>query len=146
MTVATMNELPALRTRLTEHARPLMDALEQRIDWQWDDHFDCLLSEFSVDHEHAVFLQVKKHYPHIWDRKTIKKADPFLRHRAGVFGDLVKNQLLLTQDSDGQEDVMLAWWPWGHGATISVRVFTANSNTYVPPSGFWHSIKSLLNK
>ncbi len=141
-----MTELPKLKAHLMEHAQPLIDSLEQRIELQWDDHFLCVLSEFSVDHESQVYMAAKKHFPYIWDRKTIKRADPFLLHRAGEFGALVKNQRLMTMDTTGQHDVMLAWWPWGHGATISVRVFEVNTAPYVPPSGLIYRLKNLISK
>lgn len=140
-----MTEIPQLKEQLMSHAQPLIESLEQRINLQWDDHFCCVLSEFSVDHESQVYLAAKKHFPHVWDKKTIKKADPFLVHRAGVFGALVKEQKLMTQDVTGQHDVMLAWWPWGHGATISIRIFKVNTAPYLAPSGFWQKLKNLFS-
>ena len=124
-----------------------VESLEDRISWEWDPQFGCLLAEFSVDHEDFVYLKEKQHFPVVWDKKSFKLADDYLQHRAGIFSVLEKNQQLMTKDTDGTEEMMLSWWPWGHGATISMRVFKANCNPYVPVQSWFSKLKKrLFNK
>lgn len=124
--------------------QPLAERLEGHVRWEWDEEFECLLAEFSVDHEQSIQLKVASLFPFTWNRKTIKKAPPILRHRASVFGELEKKQLLFTKDRQGSEEMMVSWWPWGHGATISLRVFRANSAPYVESVNWFTSLKHLL--
>lgn len=139
-----MNENSIFKHQFTTLTAPMTSAFEPRLTWQWDEHFACLLAEFSVDHEVPVFMTASKLFPQVWDKNNIKQADPFLRHRAGEFGLLTKNQRLLTIDTTGQQDIMLSWWPWGHGATLSMRIFRANSAPYVPDTSLLNKIKRML--
>lgn len=123
-------------------SQPLREALENQLEWSWDDYHQALLAEFSVDHENAIFLTLLQHFPFQWDKKSIKKAPPLLRHRASRFAELNKTQKLLTLDESGDQEIMVAWWPWGHGATISVRVFRADTSEMKPQS----PISAFFNK
>ncbi|GAC13196.1 hypothetical protein [Aliiglaciecola lipolytica] len=135
-----MKVSPTHQQAMREACSGFFDELGNRIEWKWDEHFGCLLSEFSVDHAQQVYLIAQKHFPHTWNKKQFKKADPILRHRAGFFNILEKNQELLTKDDSGEFEMMLSWWPWGHGATISVRLFRANSQPFQAPRGILHRI------
>ena len=121
------------------------EALEGRIRWEWDPQFGCLLAEFSVDHADFVYAKAKQHFPFVWDKKSFKSADEFLKHRAGIFNLLEKKQQLMTRDKSGTEDIMLSWWPWGHGATVSVRVFRANSNPYILKQSWFTKFKKRIS-
>lgn len=126
---------PTTKEFIYAQSEPLREHLDDRVQWQWDKYHQALLAEFSVDHEQPVYLSMKQHFPHVWHRKNIKTATQYLRHRAGYFGELKKDQQLLTVDVTGDAELMAAWWPWGHGATISVRLFRANTSEYTPSSG-----------
>lgn len=139
-----MTESPATKTLIYDSSEELRELLSDRVQWQWDKHNHALLAEFSVDHENPVFLTLKQHFPHIWDKKSIKKSLPELRHRAGNFAELEKKQLLLSKDMDGKDEIMLAWWPWGHGATISVRIFRSNPEPFVPETGLFSWLKNIF--
>ncbi|MCC2616495.1 hypothetical protein LJ739_09605 [Aestuariibacter halophilus] len=137
-----MNDNPATKELIFESTAPLRDALDNRVYWQWDKHYNALLAEFSVDHEQQVLMTVKQFFKRQWDNKTIRQAPPEVRHRAHDFARLDKKQLLMVSDEPGCQDIMLAWWPWGHGATISMRIFRADDTPYEPPSGVMATIKS----
>ncbi|GAB5380877.1 MAG: hypothetical protein Alis3KO_27330 [Aliiglaciecola sp.] len=139
-----MNQLHINKQSIEQASSPFIQALGNKIQWRWDEQFHCLLAEFSVDHEQHVLLTAEKHFPFKWDKKSLKKADPMLVHRAGFFGMLEKKQKLLTVDENGNHNIMLSWWPWGHGATVSVRIFKASEKAYIPPTGLLHKIKSLF--
>ncbi|WJG10226.1 hypothetical protein [Aliiglaciecola sp. LCG003] len=135
-----MKDSSSFQYHIEQACEPLLNELDDLITWQWDEHLSCLLAEFSVDHAQFVYLHVQKHFPHVWDKKSIKSADPLLKHRAGFFNALKKNQQLLTQDTTGQHDIMASWWPWGHGATVSVRLFQVSNLPYQAPSGLFRRL------
>ena len=140
-----MQDSPANQALINATSEALREALSDKLTWKWDDFHHALLSEFSVDHEHHVFHTLQQHFPHVWDKKSIKQAPRLLKHRAGYFGKLDKQQKLLTLDEQGESQVMLAWWPWGHGATISVRIFRTDDTPYQPESGILAKLKGLFN-
>lgn len=140
-----MTESPANKELIYSDTQELREQLSDRVQWQWDKHNHALLAEFSVDHEQPVLLTLKQFFPHVWDKNSIKKTSPYLQHRAHDFAQLNKRQLLLTQDEDGQAEIMLAWWPWGHGATISARLFRASDQPYTPKTGIWHWLSGLFS-
>ncbi|GAB2702270.1 hypothetical protein Q4574_16970 [Aliiglaciecola sp. 3_MG-2023] len=140
-------KLPSTEQQAIYDACPeFFDDLSPQIEWKWDDHFGCLLAEFSVDHAQQVYAIAKKHFPHTWNKKQLKKADPYLKHRAGFFGILEKKQELFSKDDNGQQEIMLSWWPWGHGATVSVRVFQVNQQPYEKPQGFFDKIAGIFGR
>ncbi|MFA3792939.1 hypothetical protein AB6T38_17670 [Aliiglaciecola sp. SL4] len=140
-------KLPSTEQQAIYNACPeFFDDLDTQIEWKWDAHFGCLLAEFSVDHAQHVYAIAKKHFPHCWNKKQLKKANPYLRHRAGFFGILEKKQELLSKDTNGEHAVMLSWWPWGHGATVSVRVFEINKQPYEKPQGFLDKLSAMFTQ
>lgn len=141
-----MTENQSNKNLMLQQIPAFVESLEDRISWHWDTQFGCLLAEFSVDHADFVYLKAKQYFPKVWDKKSFKLADEFLQHRAGIFSMLEKQQQLMTKDKDGTEEMMLSWWPWGHGATISVRVFRANSNPYVPTQSLFSKFKKQFSK
>lgn len=138
-------ENPADQALIAQSTESLRSLLPEHIEWRWDEHHRAWLAEFSVDHEETVWTALCDCFQHQFDRKTIKKAPPTLKHRAGYYGKLEKNQKLLSVDSDGSNEVMLAWWPWGHGATVSVRAFRGNTSPYVPQTGLWDKVSQLFS-
>ncbi|GAA0859064.1 hypothetical protein [Aliiglaciecola litoralis] len=141
-----MNNSNTYEKAIADACAPFIEELGDKIQWQWDEHFSCYLAEFSVDHENLVYLVAQKHFPHVWDKKSIKKAPPAFRHRAGFFNTLEKNQQLMSKDRNGEHDIMLSWWPWGHGATVSVRLFYASTKPYIEPSGVFATFSKWWNR
>ena len=80
----------------------------------------------------------------VWDKKELKYADTIFIHRAGFFSNLEKNQRLLSRDKSGENDIMVSWWPWGHGATISVRLFCANTQPFAKPISLFSRLRNLF--
>lgn len=141
-----MTENQSNKNSMLQQIPAFVESLEDRISWQWDTQFGCLLAEFSVDHQDFVYLKAKQYFPHVWDKKSFRLADDFLQHRAGIFSVLEKQQQLMTVDKEGTENLMLSWWPWGHGATVSIRVFRANSNPYIAKQGWLTKFKKQFSK
>lgn len=137
-----MLDSPATKALIMSTSEAMREALSDQLEWKWDDFHQALLAEFSVDHEQRVFLTLQQHFPFQWENKSIKKAPPLIKHRAARFARLDKSQRLLTLDDTGTQEVMVAWWPWGHGATISVRIFRADTSEMKPKKG----LSGLLNK
>ncbi|MFT5675703.1 MAG: hypothetical protein ACI808_001634 [Paraglaciecola sp.] len=129
---------------LNTYGKDVIKALLPMAKWQYDDFHKALLAEFSVDKEAQVKRALRIVLPRSWDAKTIRKAPGEIKHLAGSFSKLVKEQKLLSIEPEKNPKVMVAWWPWGHGATISVRLFLVNSSPYEEKIGFLQKLKHMF--
>ncbi|MCF2948395.1 hypothetical protein L0668_09780 [Paraglaciecola aquimarina] len=126
------------------HGKEIIEALSPLVKWKYDDFHKVMLAEFSVDKKDQVLFSLKNLLPNCWDAKSIKKAPPEIKHFAGSFGKLIKEQKLFCSHIDNRPQVMVAWWPWGHGATISARIFLTNTTPYVAKRGFFQKFTGLF--
>lgn len=117
---------------LRTHGKVVIDALAPIVKWKFNDVEQVMLAEFSVDKEKQVMSVLRQLLPYQLNAKSVKKAPDEIKHKAGGFAKLVKNQQLLSEDPSLNPKVMVAWWPWGHGATVSVRLFLSDTREFVP--------------
>ncbi|WP_299084571.1 hypothetical protein [uncultured Paraglaciecola sp.] len=130
--------------QIQAEGKDVVDALDPIVKWKYDDFHQVMLAEFSVDKQDQVLIALQQVLPMQWDAKSIKKAPDEVRHYAGVFSKLVKQQKLFSTNIEYQPTVMAAWWPWGHGATVSVRLFLTNTAPYVAKTGIIHKLTRLF--
>jgi len=104
--------------------------------WQWDENRKALLSEFArdkIDHTLAILAD---QFEHKWDKKSVKAMPKDLKSQLGELTKLSKEQLLFSSPANSSQPALLAiWWPWGHGATVSLRLLVLESS-YLPPEPF----------
>ncbi len=130
--------------RLQMLGKDVIEALAPLVKWKYDDFHKVMLAEFSVDKEDQVLFTLQQVLPNCWDAKTIKKAPEQVKHYAGSFSKLIRQQKLFSANIDSHPQIMLAWWPWGHGATISARVFLTNTAPFVAKRGFFQKLSGFL--
>ena len=104
-------------TIIRQRGAVIVDALNGVVKWKYDDFNRALLAEFSVDKADHV--------------NAIVKEPDLMKHLAGKYAVLSKKQRLYYPANDPHPAVMLAWWPWGHGATVSVRLFMVSQEPFV---------------
>ncbi|MDU0354335.1 hypothetical protein RS130_10685 [Paraglaciecola aquimarina] len=130
--------------RIQMLGKDIIEALSPLVKWKYDDFHKVMLAEFSVDKEEQVQFVLQQVLPNSWDAKSIKKAPGQVKHYAGSFSKLIRQQKLFSADLESHPQVMVAWWPWGHGATVSVRVFLTNTAPYVEKRGFFQKLTRLF--
>tara|TARA_B110000503_G_scaffold102697_1_gene153405 strand:+ start:1838 stop:2251 length:414 start_codon:yes stop_codon:yes gene_type:complete len=128
------------------YGKDVMEALTSLVKWKYDDFHKVMIAEFSVDKQDQVFFTLQQFLPVIWDVKTIKKAPEEVEHFAGAFSKLVKQQKLFSTNIQRHPKIMVVWWPWGHGATISVRLFLTNASPFITKTGFVHKLSLFLRR
>ena len=106
-----MNQEELIQT----YGKDVIEALSSIVNWKYDDFHNVMLAEFSVDKQDQVLFTLQQVLPVNWDVKTIKKAPEEVKHYAGAFSKLVKQQKLFSTNIARHPKVMAAWWPWGHG-------------------------------
>ena len=96
--------------------------------WKWDDRFGTVLAEFLVENKDNIRELVGPYLGKAWDSSTIETAPDIVQTIAAELGSLRGDQLLFA--SDPEQDVLIygAWWPWGNGETISLRLAPLDKN------------------
>ncbi len=92
------------------------------LEWKWDGRFGTVLAEFPIDKKTDVLGRLEQHLVSSWDSATIQDAPEGARQVMRHLGGLMTGQLLLLSDPAGDLLIYCAWWPWGNGQTISIRV------------------------
>jgi hypothetical protein len=114
----------------THHLRAeISDPLDKSLVWRFDDRFNAMLSEFAQNRAEDVLASLRNIFQHEWHAKINKFIPAEIRNQLGPLSKLNKEQLMLAKPATGSEPAIVAlWWPWGHGGTYSLRIFTLNSD------------------
>lgn len=110
------------KSDIKELCKELLDDFDRILSWKWDSGFSALVAEFSADKQDEVRSVLERHLSFKWDRRSIGKAPEKIKTKTGDLGDLRDNQLLFTTDPEGNILIFAAWWPWGNGEVVSVRI------------------------
>ena len=102
--------------------RELLRGFQGVLSWQWDGRFDAVLAEFGADTKDSIRAILERYLSNIWDSSNIGYAPDIVRTINIRVGKLRSGQLLFTSDPSREAFIFGAWWPWGDGQTISIRI------------------------
>ncbi len=110
------------QSELESLCRDMVIAFHGVVSWKWDSRFGTALAEFPIDTKDSVRAILDPYLSVAWDSSNIRKAPDIVQMIASHLTGLRSGQLLFT--SAPIQDVCMfgAWWPWGDGKTISLRV------------------------
>ena len=100
----------------------LFGAFQGVLSWAWDSRFKSVLAEFSVDIEDSVRETLERNFSMTWHTANIGQSPDTLRFVNTHLGGLLDEQLFFTSEPTLEGFVFCAWWPWGSGKTISIRI------------------------
>ena len=109
-------------TRLEKSCRQLISTLEKTLTWKWDERFETILAEFPVTDKEKIHIGLTRHMGEIWVRDQGNRPPKVVQIIIDYFGGLNPGQTLFTSDPDQEGLLLCAWWPWGNGKTISIRL------------------------
>ena len=107
----------------------LRSAFEGILDWKWDGRFGTVLAEFPLEKQASVLGILEQYLVSRWDSATICEAPEIAQDIKGHLGGLTAGQLLFLSDPGVDPLVYCAWWPWGDGQTISIRIGLLGATT-----------------
>ena len=110
------------KSELEKFYRELLSASWGVFSWKWDHRFEAFLTEFSADNGDEFRAILERDFSHVWDSSNIREALDIVQMCNNDFGGLRPGQLLFTTDPSQDVFVCGAWWPWGDGETISLRI------------------------
>lgn len=97
--------------------------LGDELNWRWEERLSALLSEFSWEKKERILAVLRELFTEEWDKKSIKKAPKTIKEELGELANLSKEQLIFTRPATNETPaIAVIWWPWGHGATYSMRI------------------------
>lgn len=92
------------------------------LNWNWDEHFKTVLSQISSDNKDKALNIVSTHFEHTFDHSNVQNAPENAKMVIGDLGGLRPGQIFFFHELGEGNNVFGAWWPWGNGQTISIRI------------------------
>jgi hypothetical protein len=102
--------------------KELLSEFQGMLSWKWDSRFAAALAEFDVADKDRIREILERYLKFTWDSSNIKKAHSSVMKVNSSLGNLMSGQMLFTSDPNGDAYIYCAWWPWGNGMTISIRI------------------------
>ena len=112
------NELAEIETC----CKGIITETSELLQWEWDGYIGAFLATFAIDRAGRIEAICDKYFMSQWDRESLPKAPPSVRAVAETFRGLRTDQKLLMTRPDQFLMAFGAWWPWGDGRTISLRI------------------------
>jgi hypothetical protein len=112
-----MVETPAL-ANLQQTCRGLVAATD--LPWDWEDRFAVMLAVVNAHRIDAVRAELSSAFQAQFSAAEDLPASA--KQIADELGGLRGGQLLFTTAPDCSVVLYCAWWPWGGGETVSLRV------------------------
>ncbi len=107
---------------LENECKELLREFQGALSWKWDSRFETVLAEFGVDKKDSIRAILQRCLGTTWDSSNVDSAPDAVRMIDSHLGGLRSSQLLLTSDPNKDDFIFCAWWPWGDGKTISIRI------------------------
>ena len=112
------NELAEIETC----CKGIITEANELLNWEWDGYIGAFLATFPIDQAQQIETVCTKYFMSQWDHESLCKAPPSVLAIAENLGGLRAAQRLLMTRPDQFVMAFGAWWPWGDGQTISLRI------------------------
>ncbi len=110
------------QAELERNFKKLAKTFKGIVSWKWDDRFETVLGEFSTDKKNSARAILDQYLSNTWDSSNIGNAPKTIQKINKYLGKLRSGQLLFSSDPKQDAYIYCAWWPWGDGKTISIRI------------------------
>ena len=98
--------------------------------WEFDPRFRAASAAFPAADAATVRAALEAGFDAAWSGSTIGAAPPRAQELSTKLGGMRAGQLLFSAHAESDPILFGAWWPWGNGTTISIRVlFSARTLT-----------------
>lgn len=103
-------------------SRDIVQSLEGAVSWEWDNRFGAALTAFSVGQQEVIQQALKKSLCIALDASNIEQATEPVQAISRNLGGITPGQQLLISNPETGSFLFCAWWPWGNGESVSIRV------------------------
>ncbi len=108
-----MTDLAALQSRV----KTFVDATRSVLEWEWDGRFGVMLTAFDAPDLSAVQPPLRTLFLVEWTTANLTDTGKAVVARMGGMRGNQKQHA-----REDQATLYGAWWPWGSGDRISIRV------------------------
>jgi hypothetical protein len=99
-----------------------VEATNELLEWEWDQRFSTVLAMFESFESERVRAALEELFEKTWSMDNIAQAPTRVQSLARTFGGVRERQLFDTTDPTAQTMLFCAWWPWGRGERVSIRL------------------------
>lgn len=110
------------KSEIENICREFLETFQGKLTWTWEERTQTALAEISKDDEDLVRNILNQYLNITWDDSNIDTAPDTVRIIDSHLGNIRGGQKLFTSDPEQDIFVFCAWWPWGNGKTISIRM------------------------
>lgn len=90
--------------------------------WKWDEEFFATLNVFEKDDSASMFSMLTDEFDHQWDYFSFEASEDHIKNAFNTVFGLIPGQNLFTSEIESGLILYAAWWPWGDGDKISLRI------------------------
>lgn len=119
--MTTMTQCPAF-AQIQQKCQQLFAASNEFLLWQPDDRYLAVTTNFDIsDLDRALKLLVNTFG---WGKapEDLHAASERLLEVIEMLGGLARGQIIFSFEPDDAPLLYAAWWPWGNGSRISIRI------------------------
>lgn len=102
--------------------KELFAAFKGILSWKWDNRLETALAEFSNHEKDNIQTILKRYFSIVWTSSNSDGMPENVQALDAHLGKLRVGQLLFTSDTNQDNFIFCAWWPWGNGTTTSIRI------------------------
>ena len=93
-----------------------------KLSWQWDGQIGAMLAVFDKSGAKEMYQIMHDFFSAAWNSQSVSEAPDSVQDIADNLGGIRQGQYIFTSQPDETAMVYAAWWPWGDGQTISLRI------------------------
>jgi hypothetical protein len=109
-------------TSIEKFCMEFVKEYRDELKWEWDDRFEAVLATCKTEKKDAIQSSLQPFLKTIWDNSNTDDAPDVVFYVISHFGGLMQGQLLFMSDPNQDTLLFCAWWPWGDGETVSIRI------------------------
>ena len=113
------------KSRQENDCKEILNAFDGVLSWKYDSRFETFLAEFGADNKDSIRAILDQYLTITWNNSNIRNAPDVVKKINIHLGKLRSGQLLFTSDPNQDVFIFCAWWPWGDGKTVSIRIASA---------------------
>ena len=89
---------------------------------RWEERFHVALIVFEKHDRELILGTISNEFDQQWDSTTIGNASDLIGKLVHSLYGISPGQLIFSSNEGAGVILFAAWWPWGNGSNISLRI------------------------